>query len=96
MSGHLDQLSTHIFIFAVHALPFCFLYLFCFHFVPTNQKTYKKPINKHKKQFNNILLILFGLFFLRQARKDARLFESDFYAGMQKKLVNFLPRKRST
>jgi len=46
--------------------------------------------------FSNLCLLPFGLFFLRQARKDARLFESDFYEGMQKKLVNFLPRKRST
>ena len=46
--------------------------------------------------FSNLCLLPFGLFFLRQARKDARLFESDFYAGMQKKLMNFLPRKRST
>ncbi len=45
--------------------------------------------------FSNLCLLPFGLFFLRQARKDARLFESDFYAGIQKKLVNFLPRKRS-
>jgi lipopolysaccharide export system permease protein len=46
--------------------------------------------------FSNLCLLPFGLFFLRQAREDARLFESDFYAGMQKKLMNFLPRKRST
>ncbi len=46
--------------------------------------------------FSNLCLLPFGLFFLRQARKDARLFESDFYADMQKKLVIFLPRKRST
>jgi lipopolysaccharide export system permease protein len=45
--------------------------------------------------FSNLCLLPFGLFFLRQARKDARLFESDFYAGIQKKLRNFLPRKRS-
>lgn len=45
--------------------------------------------------FSNLCLLPFGLFFLRQARKDARLFESDFYAGIQKKLMNFLPRKRS-
>lgn len=45
--------------------------------------------------FSNLCLLPFGLFFLRQARKDARLFESDFYAGIQRKLVNFLPRKRS-
>jgi lipopolysaccharide export system permease protein len=29
--------------------------------------------------FSNLCLIPFGLFFLRQARKDARLFEPDFY-----------------
>ncbi len=46
--------------------------------------------------FSNLCLLPFSLFFLRQARKDARLFESDFYAGIQKKLMNFLPRKRST
>ena len=46
--------------------------------------------------FSNLCLLPFGLFFLRQARKDARLFESDFYAGIQKKVMNFFPRKRST
>jgi lipopolysaccharide export system permease protein len=45
--------------------------------------------------FSNLCLLPFGLFFLRQARKDARLFESDFYEGLRKKFVNFLPRKRS-
>jgi lipopolysaccharide export system permease protein len=45
--------------------------------------------------FSNLCLLPFGLFFLRQARKDARLFESDFYAGIQKKAMNFFPRKRS-
>lgn len=45
--------------------------------------------------FSNLCLLPFGLFFLRQARKDARLFESDFYAGFQKKVMNFFPRKRS-
>ncbi len=45
--------------------------------------------------FSNFCLLPFGLFFLRQARKDARLFESDFYAGFQKKLMNFLPGRRS-
>ena len=45
--------------------------------------------------FSNLCLLPFGLFFLRQARKDARLFESDFYAGIQKKVMNFFPRKRS-
>ncbi|MEY3648501.1 MAG: hypothetical protein RLZ13_1386, partial [Bacteroidota bacterium] len=32
--------------------------------------------------FSNLCLLPFGLFFLRQARKDARLFESDFYDGL--------------
>ena len=35
--------------------------------------------------FSNLCLIPFGLFFLRQAKKDARLFESDFYSGFLKK-----------
>jgi lipopolysaccharide export LptBFGC system permease protein LptF len=35
--------------------------------------------------FSNLCLIPFGLFFLRQARKDARLFEADFYSGFIKK-----------
>lgn len=46
--------------------------------------------------FSNLCLLPFGLFFLRQARKDARLFELDFYTGMQKKVMHILPRKRST
>ena len=45
--------------------------------------------------FSNLCLLPFGLFFLRQARKDARLFEADFYSSFQKKLSNFLPRRRS-
>ena len=45
--------------------------------------------------FSNLCLLPFGLFFFRQARKDARLFESDFYVGFQKKVMNFFPRKRS-
>jgi lipopolysaccharide export system permease protein len=45
--------------------------------------------------FSNLCLLPFGLFFLRQARKDARLFESDFYVGIQKKAMNFFLRKRS-
>lgn len=45
--------------------------------------------------FSNLCLLPFGLFFLRQARKDARLFESDFYVGIQKKVMNFFLRKRS-
>ena len=43
--------------------------------------------------FSNLCLVPFGLFFLRQARKDARLFESDFYAGLQKKWTIFRSRK---
>lgn len=41
--------------------------------------------------FSNLCLVPFGLFFLRQARKDARLFEADFYAGLWKKVSAFLP-----
>lgn len=35
--------------------------------------------------FSNLALIPFGLFFLKQARKDARLFEPEFYAELIKK-----------
>lgn len=42
--------------------------------------------------FSNLCLLPFGLFFLRQARKDARLFEGDFYAGIWKKVTGFLPK----
>lgn len=42
--------------------------------------------------FSNLCLIPFGLFFLRQARKDARLFEADFYAGIWKKVSGFLAK----
>jgi lipopolysaccharide export LptBFGC system permease protein LptF len=41
--------------------------------------------------FSNLCLLPFGLFFLRQARKDARLFEADFYSGLWKKVTAFLP-----
>ncbi|WP_439490752.1 LptF/LptG family permease [Algoriphagus sp.] len=34
--------------------------------------------------FSNLCLIPFGLFFVKQARKDARLFEPDFYVGVWK------------
>lgn len=40
--------------------------------------------------FSNLCLIPFGLFFLRQARKDARLFEGDFYSGIWKGVKGFL------
>lgn len=45
--------------------------------------------------FSNLCLLPFGLFFLRQARKDARLFESDFYDGLVKWLRKFVPSNRS-
>lgn len=35
--------------------------------------------------FSNLALIPFGLFFLKQARKDARIFEPEFYAELIKK-----------
>ncbi|WP_375583494.1 LptF/LptG family permease [Cyclobacterium xiamenense] len=48
--------------------------------------------------FSNLALIPFGLFFLRQARKDARLFEPDFYQGIWDKVVKvagrFRPQKK--
>lgn len=40
--------------------------------------------------FSNLCLLPFGFFFLRQARKDARLFESDFYLALKKKLERFI------
>jgi lipopolysaccharide export system permease protein len=44
--------------------------------------------------FSNLCLLPFGLFFLRQARRDARLFEADFYTGLWKKLKGIiLPQK---
>jgi len=45
--------------------------------------------------FSNLCLLPFGLFFLRQARKDARLFEPDFYDGLLKWLRKFVPSTRS-
>lgn len=36
--------------------------------------------------FSNLCLIPFGLFFLKQARKDARLFEPDFYTQIWQRL----------
>lgn len=44
--------------------------------------------------FSNLMLIPFGLFFLRQARKDARLFEPDFYQGIADKIRKVLVRMR--
>ena len=42
----------------------------------------------------NFLLFPVGLFFLEQARKDARLFEVDFYNVMFLKIKNFLSGKK--
>ncbi|WP_162416048.1 LptF/LptG family permease [Cyclobacterium roseum] len=44
--------------------------------------------------FSNLMLIPFGLFFLRQARKDARLFEPDFYQGIAEKIKKGFVRMR--
>jgi lipopolysaccharide export system permease protein len=37
--------------------------------------------------FSNLCLLPFGLFFLKQARNDSRLFEPDFYQGIWKSLI---------
>lgn len=44
--------------------------------------------------FSVMALLPFGLFFLRQARKDARLFEADFYYGMLSRAKQYVPRLR--
>jgi lipopolysaccharide export system permease protein len=41
----------------------------------------------------DIILFIIGLFFLRQARIDARLFEADFYAVLVDHVKNWLIRK---
>ena len=43
---------------------------------------------------SNILLFPIGLFFLRQARNDARLFDADFYNVMILKVKDFFRNKR--
>lgn len=45
--------------------------------------------------FSNLMLIPFGLFFLRQARKDARLFEPEVYTEGFKKFVFWFRTKFS-
>lgn len=45
--------------------------------------------------FSNLCLLPFGLFFLRQARRDARLFEADFYTGLWKKVKQIIPVKKA-
>ncbi len=42
----------------------------------------------------NLFLLPFGLFFLKQARKDARIFESDVYSVWLDKFKNFLAEKK--
>ncbi|EON77942.1 membrane protein, putative [Lunatimonas lonarensis] len=44
--------------------------------------------------FSILALIPFGLFFLRQARKDARIFEADFYYGFFQKVKRMVPKLR--
>ena len=44
---------------------------------------------------SNAVLLPFGLFFLRKARNDARLFESDVYAIWWAKVKAFFQRKKS-
>ncbi|MBC6368062.1 LptF/LptG family permease [Algoriphagus sp. AK58] len=44
--------------------------------------------------FSNLCLLPFGLFFLRQARRDARLFEADFYSGLWERIKNSIIRKK--
>jgi lipopolysaccharide export system permease protein len=43
--------------------------------------------------FSNIVLLPFGLFFLKQARRDARLFEADTYTEFFKKIRGYFNRK---
>lgn len=45
--------------------------------------------------FSNLCLLPFGLFFLKQARKDAGLFEPDFYLGIWKNLKSRIKLLRS-
>ncbi len=42
---------------------------------------------------SNLVLLPFGLFFLRQARNDARLFEPDVYVNLFEKVRGFFKRK---
>ncbi|WP_114750187.1 LptF/LptG family permease [Pleomorphovibrio marinus] len=44
--------------------------------------------------FSILMLLPFGLFFLKQARKDARLFEPDFYVGLFEKVKAMIPEIR--
>jgi lipopolysaccharide export system permease protein len=42
----------------------------------------------------DILLFVTGLFFLRQARVDARLFEADFYSVIVDKIKRWFTQKK--
>lgn len=44
---------------------------------------------------SNAVLLPFGLFFLRQARNDASLFEVDFYVGAFEKIKNLFKKKKN-
>ena len=44
----------------------------------------------------DVVLLLIGLFFLKQARRDARLFEADFYSVVFDKIRRRLARKRKS
>ncbi|WP_375577925.1 LptF/LptG family permease [Marivirga tractuosa] len=43
---------------------------------------------------SNLILLPFGLFFLRQARNDSRLFETDYYAVKIAKVFKFFKREK--
>lgn len=42
---------------------------------------------------SNFILLPFGLFFLRQARNDSRLFETDYYAVKIAKIFKFFKKE---
>ncbi len=43
---------------------------------------------------SNIILLPFGLFFLRQARNDSRLFETDYYAVKMAKIFKIFKKEK--
>lgn len=43
---------------------------------------------------SNLILLPFGLFFLRQARNDSRLFETDYYAVKIAKILKFFKKEK--
>ena len=48
----------------------------------------------------NVILFSFGFFFLKQARKDARLFDTDFYyvlyQNISEKVKSYFGKKKGT